>query len=80
MGFNLLPRCADSAELVGRALLEGAPVGAGVFVSYRKDDDPGWAGRVRDSLAHHFGDDNVFFDVNSIRAGQRWEDAPSTRR
>lgn len=50
-------------------------MGAGVFVSYRKDDDPGWAGRVRDSLAHHFGDDNVFFDVDSIRAGQRWEEA-----
>jgi len=47
----------------------------GVFVSYRKGDDPGWAGRVRDSLANHFGDDHVFFDVDSIRGGQRWEEA-----
>lgn len=50
-------------------------MGAGVFVSYRKDDDPGWAGRVRDALARRFGDDEVFFDVESIRGGQRWEEA-----
>lgn len=48
---------------------------SGVFVSYRKADDPGWAGRVRDSLASHFGDEHVFFDVDSIRGGERWEDA-----
>jgi hypothetical protein len=46
-----------------------------VFVSYRKRDDPGWAGRLRDALARHFGADRVFFDVESIRGGQRWEDA-----
>lgn len=50
-------------------------MGSGVFVSYRKSDDPGWAGRVRDALANHFGEDQVFFDVDSIRGGQRWEDA-----
>jgi hypothetical protein len=50
-------------------------MGSGVFVSYRKGDDPGWAGRVRDALARHFGDDRVFFDVDSIRGGQRWEEA-----
>lgn len=50
-------------------------MGSGVFVSYRRDDDPGWAGRIRDSLANRFGESNVFFDVESIRGGQRWEEA-----
>lgn len=50
-------------------------MGAGVFVSYRRDDDPGWAGRVRDALAGHFGEDAVFFDRDSIRGGDRWEAA-----
>ena len=41
-----------------------------VFLSYRRTDDRHLAGRLRDVLAIEVGDDNVFFDVDSITAGQ----------
>ena len=40
-----------------------------VFVSYRRDDAGGYAGRLRDALADRFGADHVFLDVVSIPAG-----------
>ncbi|MFP5316787.1 MAG: toll/interleukin-1 receptor domain-containing protein [Acidimicrobiia bacterium] len=40
-----------------------------VFISYRRGDTKHFAGRLRDHLAHRFGDDNVFFDVYSIDLG-----------
>jgi YVTN family beta-propeller protein len=41
----------------------------GVFVSYRRDDAPGHAGRLYDSLVSRFGADRVFMDVDSIDPG-----------
>src|SRR5512134_905627 len=41
-----------------------------VFLSYRRTDDRHLVGRLRDVLANVFGDENVFFDVDSITAGQ----------
>ena len=41
-----------------------------VFLSYRRSDDRHLAGRLRDVLARELGDDNVFFDVDSITAGE----------
>jgi hypothetical protein len=41
-----------------------------VFLSYRRTDDRHLAGRLRDVLAIEFGDENVFFDVDTIGAGQ----------
>ena len=41
----------------------------GVFVSYRRDDSPGHAGRLYDRLVEHFGPERVFIDVDSIDPG-----------
>jgi TIR domain/PKD domain len=40
-----------------------------IFVSYRRTDRPGHAGRVRDALRRTFGNDAVFYDVATIRGG-----------
>lgn len=40
-----------------------------VFVSYRRDDSAGFAGRLTDALEHRLGADSVFRDVNDIAAG-----------
>jgi formylglycine-generating enzyme required for sulfatase activity len=42
---------------------------AKVFISYRRDDSAGHAGRVHDRLAHEFGSDLLFMDVDSIPLG-----------
>ena len=40
----------------------------GVFISYRRDDSQGWAGRLADDLREHFGDARVYRDLDSNRA------------
>jgi hypothetical protein len=50
------------------------PFMGGVFISYRRDDTAGYAGRLYDALSAHFGRDLVFIDVDSIRAGQNFVD------
>ncbi len=42
----------------------------GIFISYRRDDTAGYAGRLYDALAAHFGKGIVFIDIDSIPAGQ----------
>ncbi|MFZ0422403.1 MAG: SUMF1/EgtB/PvdO family nonheme iron enzyme [Xanthobacteraceae bacterium] len=42
---------------------------AKVFISYRRDDSAGHAGRVHDRLAREFGADLLFMDVDSIPLG-----------
>jgi TIR domain len=37
-----------------------------VFISYRRTDNVDLAGRFSDKLKEHFGDANIFFDVESI--------------
>lgn len=44
-----------------------------IFVSYRRDDDPNSAARVRDGLAAVFGKPSVFMDVENLLAGQRFD-------
>lgn len=41
----------------------------GIFISYRRDDSAGYAGRLYDRLAAHFGDEAVFMDVEGIEPG-----------
>lgn len=41
----------------------------GMFISYRRVDAAGHAGRLFDRLAAHFGKDAVFMDVEGIEAG-----------
>ena len=40
-----------------------------VFISYRRDDSAGYAGRVHDRLQREFGENLLFMDVNSIPLG-----------
>lgn len=42
---------------------------SGIFISYRRDDQPGFAGRLADALAATFGADQVFRDIEDIRPG-----------
>jgi predicted ATPase len=41
----------------------------GVFISYRRQEASGLAGRLYDRLAARFGDDQVFMDVDTIALG-----------
>ncbi|WP_349607241.1 TIR domain-containing protein [Cupriavidus sp. DF5525] len=41
-----------------------------IFISYRRDDAEGQAGRLFDDLTEHFGDDAVFMDVAGIEPGR----------
>ena len=42
---------------------------AGVFLSYRRNDSGGWAGRLRDHLALRYGEDRVWQDVADLTVG-----------
>ena len=41
----------------------------GIFLSYRRDDSAGHAGRLYDTLVNHFGEDHIFMDVDTIEPG-----------
>lgn len=43
---------------------------AGIFISYRRDDSPGFAGRLAEDLDAAFGADQVFRDIDDIRPGE----------
>jgi hypothetical protein len=49
-------------------------VARNIFISYRRDDSAGHAGRVHDRLALEFGSDLVFMDVDSIPLGADFVD------
>jgi len=38
----------------------------GIFISYRRDDSAGYAGRIADRFIQHFGEDRVFRDFDFI--------------
>jgi TPR repeat protein len=44
-------------------------MGSQIFISYRRDDSAGYAGRVHDRLEREFGADLLFMDVDSIPLG-----------
>ena len=44
-----------------------------IFISYRRDDDAFAAGHLYEDLASHFGDQNVFLDKSSLKAGDRFD-------
>ncbi len=41
-----------------------------IFISYRRDDARGTAGRLYDRLADHYGDENVFRDIDDMIKGE----------
>ena len=40
-----------------------------IFISYRRDETSGHAGRLFDALADHFGAEQVFMDVDGLEPG-----------
>jgi formylglycine-generating enzyme required for sulfatase activity len=46
-----------------------ATMAAKIFISYRRDDGAGYAGRVHDRLEREFGRDLLFMDVDAIPLG-----------
>ena len=40
-----------------------------IFLSYRRDDSSGYAGRLFDNLAERFGRDRVFMDIETLEPG-----------
>jgi hypothetical protein len=43
---------------------------SGIFVSYRRDDSSGHAGRLSDRLVEHFGKERIFMDIDTIEPGE----------
>jgi uncharacterized membrane protein HdeD (DUF308 family) len=46
-----------------------------VFISYRRDESAGYAGRIADSFVEHFGEDKVFRDLDSLEPGLDFAEA-----
>jgi hypothetical protein len=46
-----------------------------VFINYRREDTAPYAGRLYDRLITHFGEDQVFIDIDHIRPGEDFVDA-----
>jgi hypothetical protein len=46
-----------------------------IFVSYRREDAEGEAGRLFDDLVSHFGEESVFLDVAAIEVGRDFRKA-----
>jgi uncharacterized protein YqjF (DUF2071 family) len=44
-----------------------------IFISYRRDDSAGWAGRVYDRVSTEFGPENCFMDVEGLQAGENFD-------
>ena len=51
----------------------------GVFISYRREDAAGFAGRIYDRLIQTLGRESVFIDVDNIPAGLDFVDVLSER-
>lgn len=52
---------------------------SGIFISYRREDSAGFAGRLADALEKGLGDEQVFRDVDDIRPGQDFVEAIETQ-
>ena len=57
---------------VRRARRGIAMPGSGIFISYRRDDSAGFAGRLYDRLAERFGAARVFMDIDAIAPGHEF--------
>jgi TIR domain len=50
--------------------LRGERWGGTIFISYRRGEDSGAAGRLYDRLEHTFGPQRLFMDVDNIPPGE----------
>jgi hypothetical protein len=46
---------------------------SGVFISYRREDSSGYAGRLFDILSARFGSENTYMDLDTIKGGDNFE-------
>ena len=53
---------------------ENVPANSRIFISYRREDSGGWAGRLYDRLGQHFHRNNIFMDVDTIELGLEFPD------
>jgi TIR domain len=58
-----------------RHIISRRPVLHSIFISYRRDDSEGEAGRLCDDLAEIFHEESVFMDVNAIQPGRDFRKA-----
>jgi hypothetical protein len=49
-----------------------------IFISYRRSDSAGYAGRLYDYLKNYFGSGRIFFDVDTIQAGVNFDQKINT--
>src|SRR5438105_2184501 len=66
-------RAGDALSLRRLCLTGFAPQELGrmakIVISYRRSDSDAIAGRIRDRLASHFGEDSLFMDIDNIPFG-----------
>jgi|GEM_PF-2586680 len=55
-------------------VVDGTLRGLRVFVSYRRHDTPGYAGRLYDYLVRRLGPEGVFMDIDDIRPGTDFDE------
>ena len=48
---------------------------ATLFINYRREDTAPYAGRLYDRLSAHFGDEQVFIDIDQIEPGEDFVEA-----
>jgi hypothetical protein len=72
--LNQDSRNSVCAENEGDLLLRRSVLQA-IFISYRRDDSEGEAGRLSDDLAQTFQEESVFMDVNAIQPGRDFRKA-----
>ena len=51
----------------------------GVFISYRREDASGLAGRIADRLRNRLGQKNVLFDRDDVPAAREWREVLAGR-
>jgi hypothetical protein len=54
---------------IARIRMRSTALSTKILMSYRRADSDAMAGRIRDRLSEHFGEDSVFMDIDSIPFG-----------
>jgi hypothetical protein len=49
--------------------------GEKIFISYRREDTSGESGRLKDKLEQIFGQENIFYDVETLEAGLNFDES-----
>ncbi|MDA4133039.1 MAG: toll/interleukin-1 receptor domain-containing protein [Thaumarchaeota archaeon] len=68
------PRVSGDGAMTNTTGEAGAGTPRRVFLSYRRSDTAGYAGRLHEDLGKRLGSENIFIDVESIQPGENFED------